>query len=261
MAANNGLPENTIPGKGLDILVFAAHPDDAEVGCGGAIALSIEQGLAVGVVDLSGGERASRGNPLQRQAETGRASAGLNLSLRLSLGLPDTRIGKEPAHNLALVQTIRTYRPRIVLAPYFKDRHPDHAATGKLAREACFFAGVKAVGEGSPHRPDQLFFYMLHYPFKPAFILDISSTWPQKIAAIEAYQSQFQRLEPGLATAISGPDFLGFIEVRAKYYGGLIGTSYGEPFFANGPVALGKFPGLERPPPEPGHLPPYRPYL
>ncbi len=73
-----------------------------------------------------------------------------------------------------LIQLIREVQPRIVLAPYWEDRHPDHAATGRLVKEACFFAGVAKVGDGQPFRPIRLFFYMLSYPFTPAFVLDIS---------------------------------------------------------------------------------------
>lgn len=251
-----------MPLKGsLDILVFAAHPDDAELGCGGALLLSSEKGLEIGIADLSGGEGSSRGNLALRQQETEKASVQLKLKVRLSLGLPDTQIGQDPSHRLVLVKAIRQYRPRIVLAPYWKDRHPDHAATGKLAREACFYAGVRSVGEGAPYRPERLYHYMLHEPFRPSFVLDISRAWPEKLAAIQAYQSQFQAGEPGLVTAISGPDFLNFVETRARYYGGLIGTAFGEPFFASGPLALDALPGIAPLRSNSEGLPPYRPYL
>ncbi|HEX2912079.1 MAG TPA: bacillithiol biosynthesis deacetylase BshB1 [Chloroflexia bacterium] len=246
----------------LDILIFAAHPDDAEVGCGGALILGSEKGLAVGIADLSRGEGSTRGNPDLRREETSQASQHLRLKVRLSLGLPDTRIGHDPAHGLALVKAIREYRPRIVLAPYWKDRHPDHAATGKLAREACFYAGVRSVGEGTTYRPDRLYHYMLHEPFRPSFVVDITSAWTGKLAAIQAYQSQFQAGVSGPATALSNPDFLNFIETRARYYGGLIGTTFGEPYFTKGPLALGFFP--EATPARPNdleRLSPYRPYI
>lgn len=245
----------------LDVLVFAAHPDDAEIGCGGAMILSSEKGLAVGIADLSGGEGSTRGNPDLRAEETSKASGHLNLKVRLRLELPDTKIGQDPAQQLALVQTIREYRPRIVLAPYWKDRHPDHAATGKLAREACFFAGVRSVGEGTAYRPERLYHYMLHEPFKPSFVYDITSAWPQKLAAIQAYQSQFQGGGTGPVTALSGPDFINFVEVRAKYYGNLIGTAFGEPFLTKGPLALDFFPETMANRPILEGLPPYRPYL
>jgi bacillithiol biosynthesis deacetylase BshB1 len=245
----------------LDILVFAAHPDDAELGCGGALISSSEKGLEVGIADLSGGEGSTRGNPALRLQETGQASLHLKLKVRLSLGLPDTKIGQDPAHRLALVKAIREYQPRIVLAPYLKDRHPDHAATGKLAREACFYAGVRSVGEGPPYRPERLYHYMLHQPFRPSFILDITRAWPEKLAALQAYQSQFQAGESGPATAISGPDFLNFMEIRARYYGGLIGTGFGEPFYTDGPLALDFFPEIASLRPNPNGLLTYRPYL
>lgn len=245
----------------LDILAFAPHPDDAELGCGGALILSAEQGLSVGVADLSGGEGASRGNPALRKQEIEAASAILKLKTRLSLGLPDTRLDLNPLKNrLALLEVIRRYRPRIVLAPFWRDRHPDHAATGRLVRAAAFYAGVGSVGEGAPHRPEQVFYYMLHQPFKPGFILDISKVWQAKVAAIQAYHSQFQAVEPGPQTALTQPSFWRFMEARAIYYGGLVGAAYGEAYYSPGPIGLTQFPGLGQDTPAPGHLPTYKPY-
>lgn len=244
----------------LDILAFSPHPDDAELGCGGALILSGEQGLRVAIADLSAGEMASRGSAGQRQQEIKAASAILKLKFRLSLGLPDTALGQDPAHRLALIEVIRQHRPRIVLAPYWHDRHPDHAATGRLVRAASYYAGVAKVGKGRPHRPEQVIYYMLHQPFRPTFVLDISKVWPGKVAAVQAYGSQFQSEAAGPETAISRPGFWRFVEARAIYYGGLVGAAYGEPFFTAGPVGLAKLPGLDQPAPPPGQLPDYKPY-
>jgi bacillithiol biosynthesis deacetylase BshB1 len=244
----------------LDILAFSAHPDDAELGCGGALILSGEQGLSVAIADLSSGEKASRGSPDLRRAEIEAASDILKLKFRLGLGLPDTAIGQHSSHRLALIEVIRQHRPRIILAPYWHDRHPDHAATGRLVRAACYYAGVATVGTGQPHRPEQVFYYMLHQPFKPAFVLDISKVWSGKVAAVQAFSSQFRSDDAGPQTAISRPDFWRFVEARAIYYGGLVGAAYGEPFYSAGPVGLVKLPGLGCAPPPPGQLPAYKPY-
>ncbi len=126
----------------LYILAFSPHPDDAELYCGGGLILAADQGLRVAIADLTAGELSSRGTPEHRVQETQRATEVLGLCNRFSLSLPDTKIGTDPAQRESLIRLIRETRPRIVLAPFWQDRHPDHAATGKLVREACFFADV-----------------------------------------------------------------------------------------------------------------------
>jgi len=241
----------------VDILAFSPHPDDAELGCGGSLILAAENGLRVAIADVTDGERSSRGTPEGRAREKAAAAELLRLCHRFSLGLPDTEIGMQPEHRLALIDIIRQTRPRIVLAPYWRDRHPDHEATARLVHQAAFYAGVAAMGKGTVHRPQSLFHYMIHYPFSPAFVVDISSVWDRKLRVLEAYASQFQRGEGGPHTAISQPGFARFVEARAICFGAMIGASYGEPFSASGPVGLQQLPGLDTPAPPPGALPPF----
>jgi len=225
-------------GKSLDILAFSPHPDDAELGCAGSLILAVRKGLRVAIADVSEGELSSRGTAAQRRKEKRRASELLDLCERFSLHLPDSRIGTDPAHRLSLIQTIRRTRPRIILAPYWKDRHPDHVATSRMVKEACFYAGVARIGRGRPFRPDQLFYYMLHHPFEPSVVVDISSVWQLKMNVLAAYPSQFQEDGRGLRTVLNQPEFMRFIEARAIYFGAMIAVAYGEPFFVPGPVAL-----------------------
>lgn len=232
----------------LDILVFAPHPDDAEIGCGGSLIAAARQGLRVGVADLTQAESSTRGSQQQRQQETESATELLGLVHRTNLGLPDTEIGFASYHRDPLIQIIRKTRPKIILSPHPQDRHPDHAATGRLVKDAFFFAGVAKVGTGEPYRPQRLYSYMLHHPFEPSFVIDISSVWAQKMAAIEAFTSQFKPTSgnDGKATELSQPNFLRFIEARAIYFGAMIGVAYGEAFHALGPLAMGGFPVAER---------------
>jgi LmbE family N-acetylglucosaminyl deacetylase len=227
----------------VDILAFSPHPDDAELGCGGSLLLAAQQGRQVVVADLSAAEKSSRGTPEQRQREK-----------------EEAEIGTQPAHRALLIQLIRETRPRIVLAPFEHDRHPDHAAAGKLVTEACFLAGVSQVGSGQPHRPERVIYYMIHSPFEPSFVVDISDVWDQKMAALAAYQSQFATDLSGFQTAISQPDFLRFIHARAIVLGALIGAAYGEAFYVPGPVPLRGLPGLDYAAPQAGRLPPYSPF-
>ena len=213
--------------------------------------------MKTAIADLSQGECASRGGQELRDKEKKQAGRLLGLSRRFSLDLPDTRIGFDPDHRLAVIELIRAQRPRLVLAPYGLDRHPDHEAAGRLVREACFYAGVPAVGQGTPFRPERLYSYMIHTPFLPSFIVDITEVWNRKMAVIKAYGSQFNSRRKGLKeTALSRPEFLKSQEARAVYFGSMIGAGYGEPFFSQGPIPLRHLPGLDFPPPQ-GNLPPY----
>ncbi|TCZ54234.1 bacillithiol biosynthesis deacetylase BshB1 [Roseicella aquatilis] len=240
----------------FDLLAIAAHPDDAELGCGGALAQAAGTGARVAVIDLTLGERASRGTPALRRAERDAASAILGLGGRFDLHLPDAAITALPEPREQLAALLRRLRPKVVLAPYWEDRHPDHAAAGRLAREACFAAGLRGADAAPPFRPERVFHYMLHHPFEPSFVLDISAQWERKQAAIRAYASQFGHGE-GVATALSGPGFLRMIEARAIHYGSMIGVPHGEPFRAPGPLAATVVPGLDVPHRAPGELPPY----
>ena len=244
----------------LDILAFSPHPDDAELGCGGSLLLAADRGLRVAIADLSAGEMSTLGSPAQRRQEKEAATRLLGLCGRRLVGLPDGEIGTDPGHRLPLIQLIREMRPRLVLAPYDQDRHPDHAAAGKLVEAACFFAGVRKIGAGEPHRPERLYAYMIHRPFTPSFVVDISAVWERKMTAITAYRSQFQTGGSGPETAISRPDFLHLVEARAINFGAMIGAAYGEAFYLPGPVALPGLPGLTDPPLPPGELPPYSMY-
>jgi bacillithiol biosynthesis deacetylase BshB1 len=228
----------------VDILAFSPHPDDVELGCGGSLILATREGLRVMVADLSAAEMSSRGTVVERAAEAATAAELLGLAGRVKLGLPDTQLGTDPAHRQAVIRLVRTARPRLVLAPYWRDRHPEHEAASTLIREACFYAGVGKLDGGPPHRPAQLCYYMIHTPFEPSFVVDVSAVWEQRMMAVRAYASQFQPAATGAATALSHSDFLQYVEARAITYGAMIGAAYGEPFALRGPVPMPGLSGL-----------------
>jgi bacillithiol biosynthesis deacetylase BshB1 len=201
----------------------------------------------------------SRGTPERRQQEKQRASDLLGLSARLSAGLPDGSIGTHPDHRLPVIELIRRTRPRIVLAPYWEDRHPDHARASTLVREACFLAGVGKMGDGPAYRPERLVYYMLRTTFSASFIMDVSSVWERRMAAVRAYESQFQSQDGGVETALSSPGFLRALEARAIWFGWMIGAAYGEPFLNATPPAAREFPGMRDEEHPLGDLPAYRP--
>jgi bacillithiol biosynthesis deacetylase BshB1 len=230
----------------VDVLAFAAHPDDAELGCGAALALAAEAGLRVAVADLTAGEMATNGTTSERLRERDEASSALGLCDRVCLGLPDGRLGEAAQDRIIVLDAIRTFRPQVVIAPQvLDDRHPDHSAAGRLVRDACFLAGVAKLGTPAPpHRPRAVHHYSVHSPFAPTFVVDVTSTWQHKMRAVRAYQSQFGPAAPAGSTALADPGFLEVVEAKGSYFGAMIGAHRGEPFLSMGPLAMNSFPGL-----------------
>jgi bacillithiol biosynthesis deacetylase BshB1 len=221
----------------LDILVFAAHPDDAELSMGGTIASFTARRKKVGIVDLTMGEMSTRGNTKIRAEETAIATKILKLQVRENLGLKDGGINLTSAAIKKVVAEIRKYKPEIVFAPYCNDRHPDHIDLSNLVKRAVFSAGLKkfktaALGKTQfPYRPKKIFYYMQTYLFNPSFIVDISDYFNIKMKAVKAFESQFHNSKlKEEETFINTPEFLEYIESRAKFYGFQIGKKYGEPF-------------------------------
>ena len=221
----------------LDVLVFAAHPDDAELGCSGTIAAQIAQGNKVGIVDFTQGEMGTRGTPELRLQEAEDAAKILGLAARENMGFQDVFFIDDEEHQLKLIQVIRKYQPEIVLANAINDRHPDHGKGSSLASKACFMSGltkIETFQDGvmqSPWRPKFVYHYIQNNYIEPDFIVDISDFWEIKIKSIAAFGSQFynpKSQEP--ASFISSPEFLPFIESRARELGHRINTKYGEGF-------------------------------
>jgi len=222
----------------LDLLVFAAHPDDAELSAGGTIAKFAASGLKTGIIDLTGGELGTRGTIETRREEARLASDILKTSIRENLGFKDGSIKPNDDYLQTLIVQIRKFRPKIIFAPYFNDRHPDHIGTSQLVKEAMFATGLPKVItyekdlRQEAYRPKKLFYFMQTFEFKPAFIIDISETFEVKMKAVRAYSTQFHNpVSDEPETFISQPNFLKFIEARAKYFGFKIGRDYGEAFY------------------------------
>ncbi|WP_026994392.1 bacillithiol biosynthesis deacetylase BshB1 [Flectobacillus major] len=220
----------------LDILVMAAHPDDAELSCSGTICSHIAQGKKVGIVDFTRGELGTRGTPEIRLAESEAATKILGIHARENLGFRDGFFVNDEAHLMKLIATIRRYKPEIVLANAIFDRHPDHIKGGELAVDACFKAGLRMIEtfeeDGSPQqawRPKNVYHYIQDRYVQPDFIVDITPYWEQKEASIRAFRSQFydpKSTEPN--SYLSSPEFLKFIEARNREMGHAIGVTFGE---------------------------------
>lgn len=229
----------------LDVLIFAAHPDDAELSMGGTIAKLANLGHKVGIIDLTKGELGTRGSAETRKLEAENASHILSVAYRDNLGLKDGSIKFSDDYLKKIIVKIRKHKPKLVFAPYFNDRHPDHIGASQLVKEAFFFSGLPKIeteendGIQIPYRPQKLFYYMQTYEFTPSFIYDISETFETKMKAVLAYNTQFHNPESREPeTFISQPIFLQFLEARAKYFGFKIGKNYGEAFFCEEEIEL-----------------------
>ena len=225
----------------LDILVFAAHPDDAELGCSGTIAAHIAKGYNVGVVDLTAGELGTRGTPELRAIEAKEASSILQLSARECLHLADGFFEDDQSSVHAIIKAIRKYQPSIVIANAVYDRHPDHGRGSAIVSRASFLSGLTKIEvDGlAAWRPQQIYHYIQDRYIKPDFVVDITPFWETKIASIKAYKSQFydpSSKEP--QTYISSGEFMKFVEARAMEFGHSSGFAYGEGF------TVEKIPGL-----------------
>lgn len=232
----------------LDLLAIAAHPDDAELTCGGTLALAVRQGYNVGIVDLVAGEAGTRGSASRRAEEAAKAADALGVHVRANAGLPDARLHNNDETRRRVIALIRRFRPRTVILPYPVGRHPDHRAASELGRDACYLAGLaKYDAPGRPHRPFKIL-YALSYredPVKPTFVVDISATFGAKMRAIRCYKSQFDGARAAGEIFPTGQELYELVETQSAHYGSLIRARYGEPFFTFETVKIGDVVAVE----------------
>jgi bacillithiol biosynthesis deacetylase BshB1 len=225
----------------LDLLAIAAHPDDAELTCGGTLALAVRQGHKVGILDLVAGEAGTRGSATRRGREAARAARALGVRARENAGLKDAHLFNTDETRRVVVTWIRRLRPRTVILPFPVGRHPDHRLASEIARDACYLAGLaKYDAPGKPHRPFKIL-YALAYredPVKPTFVVDISRTFAAKMRAIRCYASQFDGADSAGEIFPTGQHIFELIETQAAHYGSLIRVRFGEPFFSHETVAV-----------------------
>lgn len=224
----------------LDILVFGAHPDDAELGAGGTIAKSIAQGKRVGVIDLTRGELGTRGTAQIRDQEAKAAAKILGLTVRENLQFADGFFENNKAHQLKVIEKIRLYKPKVVLCNAVTDRHIDHSKGAKLVADACFLSGLVKIDtfynnqQQDPWRPKAVYHYIQWQNLQPNFVVNIDTYIEAKIKAIEAYASQFYNpnsKEP--ETPISSKNFIDSVKYRARDLGRVTGVQYAEGFTTN----------------------------
>ncbi|MEM9364840.1 MAG: bacillithiol biosynthesis deacetylase BshB1 [Planctomycetota bacterium] len=223
--------------EALDFLVIAPHPDDAELGMGGTIMRMIDQGMRVGVLDLTSGEPTPHGTPAIRASETAAATEIMRLTWRGNAGLPNRSLESTLEAREHVACFIRCLRPRWLFVPYWHDAHPDHVAATSLAEAARFHAKLsKTEMPGPRHHAERLFYYFcihLRLAVQPSWIVDISDQWERKLAALKAYESQLIQGRP-----TEPPTLLDRFRDDAAAWGRLIDRQYGEPFATKEPLAL-----------------------
>ncbi|MBS0210603.1 MAG: bacillithiol biosynthesis deacetylase BshB1 [Planctomycetes bacterium] len=232
-----------MPDTPLDCLVIAPHPDDAELGMAGTIMRMQDEGLRVGVLDLTSGEPTPRGSPEIRARETAAATKVMGLAWRENLGLPNRSLEATLENRAKLAAVFRRARPRTLFAPYWVDAHPDHVAATELIEAARFWSKLtKTDLPGEPHHPSRVLYYFcvhLRVVAQPAFVVDISPYWERKRAAIECYQSQFITGRP-----TAPPTFMDRLRDQAAYWGWAIDRAYGEPFASREAIGVEQLRGL-----------------
>jgi N-acetylglucosamine malate deacetylase 1 len=250
----------------LDILAIAAHRDDVEQTCGGTLLKAAQRRQHTGILDLTRGEMGTRGTAEDRAREADDAAKILGVSWRRALDIPDGRVENTYENRLKVAAVIRETRPRVIILPYWKGRHPDHYTASVLGYEACFLAGLaklalssqpSAVSEGSqpldsssdlraghprdsrqdagatslaPHRPFKIIYATLYYDTRPSFVVDIGEQFEGKFASILAYKSQFSDQEAGKDLFPAQAEIRARVESMARFYGMLGGVSHAEPF-------------------------------
>jgi bacillithiol biosynthesis deacetylase BshB1 len=214
----------------VDLLVFGPHPDDLEIGLGGAIAKHVALGHRVGLCDLTRGELGTNGTPDERLQESEAARKVLGADWRENLGLPDGDIGGDPSHRRTIVELIRRARPKTIAIPYDRDRHPDHVAASRLLTRAAFLSGLARYSAGGDKwRADWLLYYFINDSTRPSFVVDVSAHYETKRAALACHTSQFTPPSSGVAaTRLNTPRFQQLIESRDAQFGALIGVEFAE---------------------------------
>ncbi len=234
----------------LDILALAAHRDDVEQTCGGTLLKMAQRGHRTGILDLTQGEMGTRGSAEDRAREAAEAAKILCASWRQALDIPDGRVENTWENRLKVVRVLRQQRPRVVILPYWKGRHPDHYTASVLGYEACFLAGLAKLDasphlragrpqdsrqdagatELLPHRPFKVIYATLYYDVRPTFVVDITEQFETRLQALLAYKSQFSDQEAGKGIFPARDEIRSRVEAMARFYGMLGGVTYAEPF-------------------------------
>ena len=227
----------------VDVLVFGAHPDDVELGCGGTVIKLVEQGKKVAIIDLTRGELGTRGTAESRKKECENATKILGVAVRENMNFEDGFFKDDEKHKLALIKKIREYCPEIVIANAPTDRHPDHGRASQIVVDACFLSGLEKVNtKQKVWRPKAIYHYIQFNNLKPDLVVDISSQMDKKIEAVKAYKTQFFNADSKeTETIISKKGFLESVKYRAQDLGRQANCEYAEGFISHQMLKVDSF--------------------
>jgi len=221
---------------GLEILALGAHPDDVEVHVGGLLALAVDRGLRAAILDLTSGDLGTRGTADTRRTEAQEAARILGVP-RLVMDFPDGRFTEDEAYRIRLMAELRRLRPRVLILPAPEDRHPDHRRAFRLAREAAYYAGLRNYpSPGEPWRPPAVAWVGGETPGAPDLVVDVSAVWDQRMAAFDAFGSQFTQDPSQPPTRIAHPAFRRGVLGRAMHWGSLRMCDWAEALWCEKPV-------------------------
>jgi N-acetylglucosamine malate deacetylase 1 len=219
----------------IDLLVIAAHPDDAELTSGGTLLKAAADGYKTGILDLTRGETGTRGTPETREKEAQAAAKILNVATRRNAGLPDARLAATEEQKRRVAEIIRELEPHTVIVPYWEGRHPDHYHAAQIGYEASFIAGLKNYPgmQGAAYRPFKILYAAAYEEFvQPTFAVDITPYYDQRQRAILAYESQFNPAskDPDGKIKIPLDELEARMSIQSLKFGRLIGVKYAEAY-------------------------------
>ena len=222
--------------EGLDLLAVGAHPDDAEVHVGGLLALAARRGLKAAILDLTPGDLGTRGTAETRAREAAEAAKILGVERHI-LDFPDGRFTEDEAYRLKLMAKLRELRPEVLILPNPEDRHPDHRRAHRLGQEAAYYSGLRNYPcEGEAWRPKAIAWVAGENPGQPDLLVDVSPVWEVRMAAFDAFGSQFAPDPDAAPTRIAHPAFRRGIEGRAMHYASFLLCEWAEALWCDHPV-------------------------
>jgi len=223
----------------LDVLAIAAHCDDTEIVCGGTVIKLADLEHKVGILDLTAGESGSRGDVATRAKEADCAARVMGVEFRQNLGLPDAGLFDTQENALRVAEIIRKTRPEMVILPYWKQRHPDHAAACHIGYRGCFLAGLgKMPIGGETFRPRKIVYSTSFHDIPPSFVIDISEQFERKCKAVACYVTQFEEKPGEREVYPPARNIFDYMEIRNRQYGYMIGVKYAECFIQKENLAV-----------------------
>ena len=229
----------------VDLLIIMAHPDDAELCCSGTILSCIDNGLSVGMIDLTRGELGTRGSGKVRIEEAKNAAKVLGVNFRYNLELRDGFISDDEESIFDVIKVIREFKPKVIITNSKTDRHPDHESAARLVKKACFLSGLIKISTKKDNldqeswRPKSLLYSIQNNYIEPHFVVDVSKYIDIKINAIKCFKSQFYDPKSKENDSfISTKEFMDFIKSRSIEMGHSIGVKHGEGFTSENKLKL-----------------------